>query len=181
MNLDTRPLLATEGAITVRPSTLATGETICSFCVMRSNGCEIEPQRERCGHFVPALSFVSAEGLDGRFSTYRGSSVWYDRARVIFRSHKRFALVTTKGDFIGFAKIVDAHRASFAHLMAEHAHTNHLVLGKNLTKPEAAEWLKRWIKHNLGSRYVKQPDAIGTVIYLEREVDPSPVALSSTG
>lgn len=171
MEMDTRALLVDEGGIYVRPSSVSNGQTICDFCTWKVRGCLLERQKERCGQFVPALSFVSDEGLDGRFSTWRGSRIWYDRIRVVARTHKTVSLITTSGDFIGQARVVDAVRSTFEHLMTEYAHTNHLMKHRGLSKEQSAQELKRWIKNNMGSRFVKRPEAIGTVILLERIED----------
>lgn len=170
MNLDTRPLLATKTEIYVRPSSLAAGESICNFCFMAAQSvpCPHAPKVERCGHFVPALAFVDATGLDGSFSTYRGSSIWYDRSRVLYRSHRRVGLVNKDAKILGYAELVDAHRSTFAQLMRDHAETNHLVRDLGLKGEEAAAWLTKWIKTNMGSRYVTNPEAVGTVLYLKR-------------
>lgn len=172
MLTDTRPLLAKADAITLRPSSLARGEAICDFCVLRDQGCKIVRQRERCAHFVPALSFVSAAGLDGTFSTFRGSAVWFDRAQIIQRTHGQVGLATTTGDHIGFARVLAGVRSGFDQLMREHAWSNHLCKDQGFTPPEAAVWLTRWIRDNLGSRFVNRPHAVGTVIYLERSDGP---------
>lgn len=168
MNLDTRNLLADRQGIYIRKSAVSRGNSICDFCVMRDNGCRLARQGERCEQFVPALTFVSADGLDGSFSTFRPSAIWYDRARVISNGHKRVALTKVDGDLIGFAKLVSAHRAPFSQLMAEHAWSNHLVRSQGLSKQEAARFLTGWIGRHMGSRYVKRSHALCTVIYCER-------------
>jgi hypothetical protein len=158
--------------ITVRPSSVARGDVICDFCVLRDQGCLLERQAERCGHFVPALSFVSDAGLDGAFSTFRGSSVWFDRAQIIHRTHRTVGLATTTGEHIGYAKVHAAMRSGFDQLMREHAWSNHLCKGQGFTTAEAAVWLTRWIRDHMGSRFVNRPHALGTVIYLERTDGP---------
>lgn len=167
MNMDTRNLLVKGGEIALRPSALTRGDAICDFCTLRDQGCD-DRAVERCGQFVPALSFIDETGLDGTFSTFRGSAVWYDRARVIFRGHKRFGLVRMDGSLIGYARLVDAHRDGFARLMQLHAHTNHLMKDRGFSKQQAADELTRWIKNHMGSMYVREPEALNTVLYLER-------------
>ena len=94
--------------------------------------------------------------------------MWFDRAQYIQRTHGIVGLATTTGDHIGFARVLAAVRSGFDQLMAEHAWSNHLLKDKDLTPPEAARWLTRWIRDNMGSRFVSRPHHRGTVIYLER-------------
>lgn len=171
MNLETRHLGVDADGIYVKPSALSRGETICRFCPLRLDGCDLAPENERCGQFVPALTFVPPLiGLEGSFSTFRPSAIWYDRARQVFKTHKRVALVnaTTK-ELIGFGRVTDAHRGAFSDLMRDHAWTNHLTKDQGMTRDEAATWLRNWIRRNMGSMYVRKPAAIGTVIYVSRD------------
>ncbi len=173
MRLDGRHILASEGIISLARSALGDGASLCDFCSIQPE-CKIkrDPERrtESCTAFVPAFSFVPPIiGLEGRFSTFRGSSIWYDRARVIFRSHKRVGLYNAEtNERIGFAKMTDAFRGPFKDLMAEHAWSNHLCKGRGISREEAPTWLPRQIRNLAGSRYVKSPEQISTVIYLER-------------
>ena len=172
MLLDTRALLATADAIELRPSSIARGESVCDYCVMRDAGCSLERASASCETFILPLSFADETGLQGSFSTWRGSAIWYDRARVAFKSHQRMALVNSRsGALIGFARITDAHRDGFAALMRDHAKTNHLVKDRGLSPEDGAIWLAKWIRDHLGSRFTKEPLKIGTVIYLQREPD----------
>lgn len=147
---------------------MSNGLRICDFCFRES--CSLERQEDRCGELIPCLSFLPPLiGLDGTFSTFRASSIWYDRARVVFRSHKTVGLLNAEtGERIGTATLKDAVRGPVGELLKRHAHTNHLIASQNMPPAEAATWLTKWISHNMGSRYVKDPTLIGTVLYLER-------------
>lgn len=170
MNLDTRHLGVDAGGIYVKPTEYSRGSTICTFCPLRSE-CKLEPANERCGHFIPALTFVPPlVGLEGSFSTFRPSAVWYDRIKHVYSTHKRVGLVNaTTSELIGFARVKNAHRGRFVDLMREHAWSNHLLKDQSMTREEADVWLRAWIRKNMGSMYAKRPEAIGTVIYVERE------------
>lgn len=175
MRLDSRHILAGEGVISLARSALAEGGSLCDFCSIHDE-CEVRPGDENpskvqtCTGFVPAFTFVPPLiGLEGRFSTFRASSIWYDRARIIYRTHKRVALYNAETkERIGFAKLVGAFHGKFKHLMAEHAWSNHLCIGKSIPIDDAPTWLPRQIRNLAGSRYVKSPEQVCTVIYLER-------------
>jgi hypothetical protein len=109
-------------------------------------------------------------GLDGVFSTFRASSIWYERARVIKNSHGLIGLYDAKlNEKIGTAKLLNAFRGRFADLMLNHALSNHLCKGRtDLDKVTAGPWLTKQIRNLAGSRYVKSPSQVCTVMLLER-------------
>lgn len=153
------------------PSALATGAKLCHYCVLSNNGCRMPlnyPNAVRCEEFTPTLGFnPPLVGLEGAFSTFRSSAIWYDRARVIFNSHKRLALVNpSDGTTIAIATMTGAYRGPFKELMDEHAKTNHLTLAAGVSDESAPAWLTKQIRNRMGVRYVKSPEQIGTVIYL---------------
>jgi hypothetical protein len=171
MNLESGQLNVDDQGIKLSRSAIATGGTLCDYCSLQSS-CEVFPVQnlDRCPEFTPALSFVPPLiGLEGAFSTFRASSIWYDRARVIFRSHKQVGLFNAKTkERIGLATLTGAFRGRFEDLMKSHANSNHLARDRGMSAEEAGPWLAKQIRNLAGSRYVKSPDQICTVLYLER-------------
>lgn len=170
METNTRPLRAANGKFHLGSVALANGLSLCNFCDRQAVDCSDPENVETCGDVVPGLYFVGPHiGLDGAFSTFRASAIWYDRARVLMKTHQTIALIESgTGARLGRARLVDAVRGPFWALMQEHAHTNHLFSGLDLGKSEAQARLEKWIRLNMGSRFVKERDAVGTVLYLER-------------
>ena len=171
MHLDTRPLRVDRDGIYVGPTALSKGSTICDFCSLKDNGCNLTPRIESCGQFVPALSFVPPlVGLEGSFSTYRASAIWFARAQHVMKTHRKVGLVNSvTRQLIGIGEITETHKGTFSDLMRDHAHTNHLTKDLGLTQDQADTWLRRWIRNHLGSMYEKNPVATGTVIYVDRQ------------
>lgn len=172
MRLDSRPIYTDAEGIKLSRVALGSGANLCDFCSIHKRTCELPPSKglERCGPFVPALSFVPPLlGLDGEFSTFRGSSVWYDRAKIVHETHGQVGLFNAETkDLIGYAQIIDVIRGPFGDLMRDYAWTNHLARARGLSKEAAAEWLPRAIRNLAGKRYVKSDAQICTVIHLER-------------
>lgn len=171
MKLNSQPIGVTDTGFELARAQHVVGEALCDYCSIEPN-CKLKSARPRtCNMFVPGLGFAPPlKGLDGIFSTFRASSVWYERARVVHDTHKTFGLWNTKtGEFISYARLKNAYRGPFHDLMARHARLNHLCKDKMLTDAEAAEWLPKQIRNLAGSRYVKRPDQICTVIYLETQ------------
>jgi hypothetical protein len=169
MEKNTRPLRARNNAFHVGRVALDAGLSMCDFCDRRSFDCDKPAVQKGCGDIVPALFFNDHTGLNGRFSTFRASAIWYDRAAALMQSHKTVALLDSETlERIGRARIRNAHRGPFWALMELHAHTNHLFKDQHLPPPEARDKLTAWVKSNMGSRYVKERDALCTVLYLER-------------
>lgn len=172
METNTRPLRAAKGAFHLGQVALKSGLALCDFCDRRGNDCplpDFQSVQEGCGDVVPALFFADRTGLDGRFSTFRASAIWYERARVLHKSHKTVALIQTGTlERIGRARITDAVRGPFWALMEKHAASNHLFKDQQLDDATARDKLTAWIKTNMGSRYAKDRDGICTVLYLER-------------
>lgn len=167
METNTRPLRAGNSKFHIGRVARDLGKSLCDYCDRKGFDCTVELE-EGCDHLVPALFFIPPHiGLDGSFSTFRPSAIWYDRARVLMRTGQPIALLEqgTKNR-IGRARLVNAVRGPFWALMEKHAHSNHLMLER--PKNEAQSHLERWIRNNMGSRYVKERDAICTVLYLER-------------
>lgn len=169
MERNTRPLRAAKGKFHVGKTAYEGGLRLCDFCDRRDFDCK-SPSEEGCTDLVPALFFVPPHiGLDGRFTTFRASAIWYDRARVLRQNGGVVALIdSTTGERVGRAKVVDAHQGPFWALMQKYAATNHLLRDLQLPADEAVRRLERWIANNMGSRFVKERDAIGTVLELER-------------
>lgn len=169
MRLDSRYLLTSEGGISLARSALKDGASLCDFCTIQGACPDRAKSTERCPVFVPGLSFVPPMiGLKGRFSTFRASRVWYDRAQVIFRTHKDVGIYNAQTlELVSKAKLVGAFRGPFHQLMKEHAWSNHLCQGRNISREDAPTWLPRQIRNLAGSRYVKSPDQKCTVIYLD--------------
>lgn len=171
MQSNTRPLRAANGAFHLGHVARAQGLKLCDFCDRHGRDC-VRDTEEGCTDLVPALFFIPPHiGLDGKFSTFRASSIWYERARVLMGSHRTIALRET-GTMkpLGRARVLNAVRGPFWALMRRHAHTNHLfALDDPPPSPaEASERLQSWIRSKMGSRYVKERDAICTVLYLKK-------------
>lgn len=167
MEANTRPLRAANGSFFVGKTAYSQGLRLCDFCDRRDYDCP-EPNEEGCDQLVPALFFIPPHvGFEGRFSTFRPSAIWYDRAMALIDAEQPIALLEQGTHVrIGRARVLWAYQGPFWQMIKDHAHTNHLFLGKS--KDEAPELLERWITNSMGSRYVKERDRICTVIDLER-------------
>jgi hypothetical protein len=170
MEQNTRPLRAAGSAFHLGGVAKGQGKTLCDYCDRRGNDCEKPPMQEGCADLVPALFFIPPHiGLDGVFSTFRASALWYDRARALWKTHRTVALIdSTDMSRVGRATVLGAYRGPFWALMEEHAHSNHLMRDRGLSKPDAAAELTKWIARHMGSRYAKDREGICSVIYLKR-------------
>jgi hypothetical protein len=168
MNLQSRHLVVDDVSIVVAPVAKKAGAKLCDFCSMRDLGCNLPAVEDRCREFTPALSFVPPIiGLDGYFSTFRASSIWYERARVVFNTHKRVGLYNSAtGELIAPARLTGAFRGPFHELMKHHSASNHLSKAAKILSGESDTWLPRKIRNLAGSRYVKRPDQTCSVIYM---------------
>lgn len=172
MKLDTRHILTRNNGFYIRPVEYERGSSLCEFCSISAECREPNKKRERCDLFVMALSFSpeALKGLSGTFSTYRSSQIWYERALTSIHNGGKVGLFDTKTQKrLGFATITKAHLGRFEDLMLDHAGTNHLSLAAGIPHEQAITWLPKQIRNLAGSRYVKTPDQISTVIYVQTE------------
>lgn len=173
MRTDTRSLVVGADGLTIAPTAKAKGESLCGLCYLAEHGCSKReyPNAQSCKDMVVPIAFSPPiKGIDGDFSTFRSSSIWYDRAKAIFAANKRVALIdNSTGELICNATVVDAHRGPAAKLLDRFAHTNHLCRANKVLNPEAPGWLRHQIRMKMGQRYIKRDDQISTVIMLRAE------------
>lgn len=174
MNLDSRNILVDAiGDISLSRVAIGRGETLCSYCPNKDLGCPfmVEKPIAKCPAFTLGLAFAPPLlGFEGPFSTLRSSSIWHDRIKAIeaLKTGKRVHLfnAATQTPF-ATASVAWLVRGRFKEIMEKTAHTNHLCLAAGIPKDDAPEWLAKKIRNLAGPRYIKSPDQICTVIYLD--------------
>ncbi len=174
MDLNTHPLKVDSDGIYL---TRLTQNSICDYCGAQRE-CKVKETvspASRCPIFVPILAFspVALRGLEGRFSTFRSSFIWSQRAQWVQDTGGRVAIVNSgEKSLVAFAKITDVIVGPALDLLTDHAKTNHLLLGSGVSDADAPKVLRQKIRNLAGSRYIKSDTQTCSVIYVQIEEEP---------
>lgn len=144
--------------------TSGAGKLPCDHCGWNVD-CPIRPVAS-CSLFLPAIPFTDETGLRKVANTVRVGVAWTKRLHV----GQTVALYNSvRKAIFGYARVVGMESGPIAHMLANHAHANHLMLD---TPPEtAAERLHAWQRQQYGPRIIHDETKI-TAIYLLRVSQP---------
>lgn len=158
---DTRPLLGKNGSVRLSPSAFAKGRRLCDYCSVAAQCGDIVT--DTCPTFVPPLFFRPPHlGFEAAFSTVRLGMAWTKRVKPL----DLVGLIEVGQDKpFAFARVASIKSGPLHKMIKDHAHTNHLMLGK--TKVKARAELADVIIAMYGKNW-SAPERPATTIFCER-------------
>lgn len=160
-----------DGKHTVEPASHRTNRKelcehcgISSVCKARSKLIEMEQLHKlklgirSCGQFRITLTFRSNVGMDEVFNTIRLGSAWARRVEP----GQIVNLRTTKGDKIGIGEVISKYVAEFDDALSDHAHMNHVGIGKE----NPVDVVKKELITAHGKNFVARADVL-SIIYVK--------------
>lgn len=174
LNTNTRLLKVGPGGFSVSSGVLCNSCGVRSLCRSphKASGGALSPLS--CADFSPLFVFRSPLiGFDGFFNTFRLGRGNFDRF------HQKIGTIATlyekrRGRILGYAKVVGAVVAPMEIALALHAHTNHLCIGKGISKGEAPDWLREVLLKNYKTMF-KTADRTDpfSIIFMTRCAEPA--------
>jgi hypothetical protein len=168
INTNSRLLRASEAGFHMQG-----GSVVCNGCGIRDL-CARKKERTVCQDFSPILTFrPPLIGLDGWSNTFRLSALWYDRLKgrightlTYYDARKP---IPGRNPILGRARLTGIARGTLKEMVERYAWSNHLSLGKGVSREDAPEFLRGVLNKNYKTMFKKGgDDDIVTVIFSVR-------------
>lgn len=161
MKTNTRAIRVKAGSLTLGPTAIKNGETLCDYCGA-FEFCTLDKTATACNKLIPPMLFTNPVGLEGAFSTLRLGRAWIERLR--YTRHLTLFDVN-RNEIIGYAKVNDVVSGNLGDVIAFSADSNHTLIGVDVEDKPAA--LRKIIRNHYGNNYAAD-DRPATAIYCER-------------